>query len=223
MKNKVLWLEAVLLIAPFVALVVLWNQIPPSVPIHWNIRGEIDGWAPKTIGLVILPITGVLTVGLCHALSWFDPKLRRNLEKTDRMNKVLQIARMALAGFFDSVFAVQLAVALGYEFSGAGVINSCILLLLLILGNYLPSLRPNYFIGIRTPWTLENPGTWRVTHRIGGRLMFFGALLLLVLQLFVSVSTSGILLAAFVLLLGLWSFLYSWYYYRSHGAARETI
>jgi hypothetical protein len=69
--------------------------------------------------------------------------------------------------------------------------------LFVILGNYLPNVRPNYFIGIRTPWTLENPQTWRATHRVGGRLMFFGALVLLVLQLFVSASASGILMVAF--------------------------
>jgi uncharacterized membrane protein len=56
MKNKLAWLEVGLLIAPFVALVVLWNQLPARVPIHWNLRGEIDGWAPKAIGLVITPV-----------------------------------------------------------------------------------------------------------------------------------------------------------------------
>jgi immunity protein, SdpI family len=110
-------------------------------------------------------------VGLLHVVSWFDPKLRRNLEKTDRM----------------------------------------------ILGNYLPNLRPNYFIGIRTPWTFENAETWRATHRLGGRLMFYGALLLLILEFFVSPSNSGVLLMIFVLLLVVWALLYSWHHYRTHG------
>jgi hypothetical protein len=99
MKNTLVWLEGVLLIAPFAALVVLWNQIPARVPIHWNIRGEIDGSAPKTIGLLITPIIALLAVALCHVASWLDPKLGRNLEKSDGMNKVLQILPLAFTGF----------------------------------------------------------------------------------------------------------------------------
>lgn len=223
MKSKLAWLEAALLIAPFLALVVLWNQIPVRVPIHWNLRGEIDGWASKTIGLLITPLMGLLTVALCHVVSWLDPKLRRNLEKTDRMNKVLQILRLAFAGFFDAILAVQLAAAFGYTIRAAQVIDSCVLVLFAILGNYLPNLRPNYFIGIRTPWTLESPETWRATHRRGGRLMFFGALLLLVLQFFVSASIFGLLSVTFVLALVTWSFVYSWHHFRAHAATHETV
>jgi len=52
MKNKPAWLEAALVIGPFVALAVIWNQLPARVPIHWNIHGKIDGWASKTTGML---------------------------------------------------------------------------------------------------------------------------------------------------------------------------
>lgn len=119
MKSKLAWLEAGLLIAPFVALVVIWNELPARVPIHWNLRGEIDGWASKTTGLLITPLISVAVVGLLHVVSWFDPKLRRNLEKTDRMTKVLQILRLAFAAFFDAILSVQLAAAFGYTIASA--------------------------------------------------------------------------------------------------------
>lgn len=220
MKNKLAWLEAGLLVAPFVALAVVWNELPARVPIHWNLHGEIDGWASKTIGLLITPLISLAVVGLLHVVSWFDPKLRRNLEKTDSMNKVLQILRLAFASFFDAILSVQLAAAFGYTIASARFMDGCVLVLFVILGNYLPNLRPNYFIGIRTPWTLENPETWRATHRLGGRLMFYGALLLLILKFFVSPSTSGVLLVTFALLLVAWALLYSWHHYRTHGATR---
>ena len=85
MKNKLAWLEAALVMAPFIALVVFWNQIPERVPIHWNIRGEIDGWSTKTTGMLLLPLVAVGTIILCRVLSSLDPKLRKNLQKTDRM------------------------------------------------------------------------------------------------------------------------------------------
>jgi uncharacterized membrane protein len=175
------------------------------------------------MGIFLLPLIGLGTVALCHVLSWLDPKLRRNLGKTDRMNKVLQILRVAFAAFFDAIFAVQLVIALGHKIAAARMIVWCILLLLAILGNYLPNLRPNYFIGIRTPWTLEHADTWRATHRLGGKLMFFGSLLLLILKFMVSASVFTFLFVSFMLVLVLWSFLYSWHYFRTHGATREAF
>ena len=120
-------------------------------------------------------------------------------------------------------FAIQLIVALGYKVAAPRVITWCILIFFAILGDYLPNLRPNYVIGIRTPWTLQDSGTWRATHRLGGRLMFFGSLLLLFLELLVNTSAFVLVFVGFMLLLVLWSFLYSWHYYRSREATRETI
>ena len=138
------------------------------------------------------------------------------------MNTVLQILRIAFAAVFDAIFAVQVGVALGYKIAAARVIVWCILLLLVILGNYLPNLRPNYFVGIRTPWTLENADTWRATHRLGGKLMFFGSLLLLILEFLLSRSAFDVLFVTFIVLLALWSLFYSWYYFRTHATTRES-
>jgi uncharacterized membrane protein len=223
MRNKLAWFEAALVITPFVMLAGFWNQIPERVPIHWNIRGEIDGWASKSFGLLITPLIGFLVVALCHVVSWLDPKLRANPDKTDRMKKVLQILALAFAVFFDAVFGVQVAAAFDYKIVAARVITWCILLLFAILGNYLPNLRPNYFVGIRTPWTLERAETWRATHRLGGKLMFFGSLFLLILEFFVSAGVFAFLFVSFILLLVLWSFLYSWHHYRTHEATHEML
>jgi immunity protein, SdpI family len=160
MKNKLAWLEAALVAAPFIALVVFWNQIPERVPIHWNIRGEIDRWAPKATGMLLLPLIGLGTVVLCRVVSWLDPKLRQTLEKTDRMNKVLSILRIAFAGFFDAIFAIQVSVALGYKIAAARIIAWCILLLLAILGNYLPNLHQTISSasGLLGPSKMLRPG-----------------------------------------------------------------
>jgi uncharacterized membrane protein len=80
--------------------------------------------------------------------------------------------------------------------------------------------RPNYFVGIRTPWTLENPETWRATHRLGGRLMFFGAILLLLAQFFLSEGLFAWLLVTSILSLAIWGFVYSWHHSRTHVATR---
>ena len=223
MKNKFDWLVAALLLAPFVVLAVFWNQLPERIPIHLNIRGEIDGWASKTTGLLVTPLIGLLVVGLLYVVPWLDPKLRRKAHRGDRMHKVLQILRVAFAGLFDAIFFVQIATALDRSIPASRIMNASVLILLAMLGNYLPNLRPNYFIGIRTPWTLESAETWRATHRLGGRLLFFGSLLLLVLECFINPSASSVLLVTFVLMFVVWAFLYSWHHFRTHGAPREIL
>ena len=69
MKNKLNWLEAALLIAPFVLLAAFWNKLPARVPDHWNLQGQIDGWASKPRGILMLPLTGLGVVMFCASFS----------------------------------------------------------------------------------------------------------------------------------------------------------
>lgn len=219
MKTKLPWLENALLIAPFLVLAALWAHLPERVPIHWNLAGEVNGWTSKSSGLLFLPLINVGVNVLLRFVPRFDPKLRGKLDKEDRMSTVLQIIRLALAAFVGAVFCDLIMAALGRPVAGGRLMLSSTLLLLAVMGNYLGNLRPNYFAGIRTPWTLESPATWRATHRLGGRLMFFGSLLLLVLQFFLSESMTNILFTASLILLAVWAFWYSWRHFRTHGVA----
>ena len=219
MKNKLSWLEAALLLAPFLAIAALWNKLPARIPIHWNLRGEVDGWASsKSFEIFVLPLIAVAVVALLHVLPRLDPKLRAMLHESERMRAAVQIISLALAAFFTAMFSIQIATALDYPIASGRAMMWCSLVLLAIMGNYLGNLRPNYFVGIRTPWTLESAATWRATHRLGGRLMFFGALLFLIAEFFLSESASVILFVTLVLLLVVWAFLYSWHHFRKHGA-----
>ncbi|MEY2548797.1 MAG: hypothetical protein QOD64_1379 [Verrucomicrobiota bacterium] len=216
MKNKLNWLEAALLVAPLIALLALWNDLPARVPIHWNVRGQIDGWSSKTF-MLLLPLLSLGIILLLHILPRFDPKLGRAAGGQGRMQSVLGILRLALAAFFGVMFWMQLAAALGHSVAAGRIVPSATLLLLATIGNYSSNLRPNYFVGLRTPWTLESPETWRATHRLGGRLMFFGSVLLLALQFFLSESTFIFLSTASALLLLAWTLWYSWHHFHTHG------
>ncbi len=216
MKNKLNWLAVTLLVAPLIALLVLWNDLPARVPIHWNLRGQIDGWSSKT-SMLLLPLIGLGTIVLLHVLPRFDPKLGRAAGGQGRMQSVLAILRLALAAFFGVIFWMQLAAALGHSVAAGRIVPAATLLLLATIGNYSSNLRPNYFVGLRTPWTLESRETWRATHRLGGRLMFFGSILLLVLQFFLSESTFVCLFTASALLLVAWAFWYPWHHFHAQG------
>ncbi len=220
MKTKLSWLEALLLAAPLVALAIYWNDLPARVPIHWDLHGQINGWAAKTPGIFIIPLTALGVVVLLRILPWFDPKLGKTADEESRMSAILPIVRIASLLLLDTIFFVQMATSLGRNVAGGRIIMSCLLVFFVILGNYLGNLRPNYFVGIRTPWTLEDPETWRATHRLGGRLMFFGGVILFIAQFFLSESIFGWLFVASILLLAAWGFVYSWHHYRTHATTR---
>jgi uncharacterized membrane protein len=223
MKTKLSWLENALLIAPFLVLAAMWTRLPERVPIHWNLEGKIDGWASKPFGLLLLPLMSVAINGLLRVVPRLDPKLRNTLGKEDRMSTVLQIIRLSLVGFCGAIFYAQIMAALGRPVAMGRIVVPSTLVLLAIMGNYLGNLRPNYFAGIRTPWTLESPETWRATHRLGGRLMFFGSLVLLVLQFFVNEATAAFLFVTSAISLAVWGFWYSWHHFRTHGAGAESL
>jgi uncharacterized membrane protein len=220
MKNKLGWLEVVLLAAPFVALAIYWNDLPARIPMHWDFRGRIDGWGPKMPEVFLLPLTGVGLTALLHILQWLDPKLRRTSAEESLTPVVLQIVRIATLGLLDVIFFVQIATSLGRNVAGGRIIITSVLIFFVVLGNYLGNLRPNYFVGIRTPWTLENPETWRATHRLGGRLMFFGALILLIAQFSLSERVFDFLFVASILSFVAWGFVHSWHHSRTHDPTR---
>ncbi|MEP6821621.1 MAG: SdpI family protein, partial [Chthoniobacterales bacterium] len=204
MKNKLTWLEGALVLAPFVLLLIFWHDIPPRVPIHWNLSSEIDGWGGKEFYLPLLPLISFGLIMLLRLLPQFDPKLQTKLALNERMLDVLQILRLAFAAFCFAIFLALLTAALGYSISSR-IISSAVLILFAVLGNYLGVLRPNYFIGLRTPWTLESPATWRATHRLGGRLMFFGSLALLLLQFVLSDQLTFLLIITATLSFAAWT------------------
>ncbi|MEO8044769.1 MAG: SdpI family protein [Spartobacteria bacterium] len=216
---KLSWLEVVLLAAPLIALAIYWDELPARVPIHWDLRGQIDRWANKTPGILIVPLTALGLTALLRILSWFDPKLRRTPGHESLMPAVLPILRIASLFLLNTVFFVQMATSLGHNVPSGRILMTCLLVFFVIMGNYLGNLRPNYFVGIRTPWTLENPETWQATHRLGGRLIFFGALILVGAQFLLDQRNFGLLFIGSILALAAWGIFYSWHHCRTHVAS----
>lgn len=216
---KLSWLEVVLLAAPLIALAIYWDELPARVPIHWDLRGQIDRWANKTPGILIVPLTALGLTALRRILSWFDPKLRRTPGHESLMPAVLPIVRIASLFLLNTVFFVQMATSLGHNVPSGRILMTCLLVFFVIMGNYLGNLRPNYFVGIRTPWTLENPETWQATHRLGGRLIFFGALILVGAQFLLDQRNFGLLFIGSILALAAWGIFYSWHHCRTHVAS----
>lgn len=145
-----------------------WGQLPAGaqVPIHWGIDGHADGYASKEIGLLLLPLTAAGIAALLAVIPRFEPR-RANLERSGKAYGAIWIVIVALIG---ATHALAVAVALGAVLDVTRLILTGTGVLFVVIGNFLPKVRPNYLMGIRTPWTLASDLSWVRTHRVGGRL-----------------------------------------------------
>ena len=199
-----------LLSLPILCTLALWSRLPAEIPIHWNWRGEVDRYASKLQFLLYQGGVGALLFVTFTYLPQLDPR-RKNYERFGRAYGMLAVA---IAGFLSGVGLVAIAVALGYPVSMERLLPVGVSFLFAVIGNYLTTVKPNYFVGIRTPWTLESEYVWRKTHRLGGRLWFYGGLLLAVLCLFLEQAAVFAVLLAGVAVLALVPVVYSYWLYR---------
>ncbi|MBC2837941.1 SdpI family protein [Robiginitalea sp. SC105] len=166
---------------PFVYLALQWNQLPQEVPMHWNARGEIDRWGSKSELWLIPFLTTVLVYLIFLVVPAIDPKnkIEEMGVKYTQLKYIVTACMAALA-----VVIIHMSGTSG-EVSPAPLL-AVIGLLFILLGNYFKTVRPNYFIGLRTPWTLESPEIWDKTHRLGGVVWFVGGLLMVIAAAFLS-------------------------------------
>ncbi len=150
-------------------------QLPEQMVTHWNAQGEADGWSPRLMGVLLLPgIMLVVAVTLVVAPK-LDPK-RANF--TQHAGAYWVIANAVLV-FMAGVQGVVLLTNLGHTLDINRLISGGVGLLFVVLGNLLSRVRPNWILGIRTPWTLSSERSWRETHRIGGYTFVLGGLVLI--------------------------------------------
>ena len=146
--------------------IIVYNKLPDLVPIHWNTMGEIDKYSPKAFGAFMAPVIMILTWSGMKFLPKIDPR-KKNYEKFDKSYSVIV---SILLTFFLVIHAVTLLAALGYGISIEKIIPLIVGVLFIVIGNYLPKSKSNFFYGIKTPWTLSSEVSWRKTHRLGGKL-----------------------------------------------------
>lgn len=161
-----------LILLSFVAAAILYPQLPAQVPTHWNIRGQVDGYSAKWTLLVLFPGIMAGMMGLMAALPWLSP---RRFEVETFRSTYLYIMVVIVA-----FMAYMQALMLHAAWSGQMNINKAIMggvcLVIALLGNVLGKVQRNFYIGIRTPWTIADERVWNATHRLGAKTFVLGGL-----------------------------------------------
>jgi uncharacterized membrane protein len=203
------WPALALLVAMFVAVAVAWPHVPERVPVHWGLTGEPDRWGGRVEGLLMFPLLTTLVFGLMVLFPRFDPG-RANYAQFTGAYTVL---RTALVAFFAVFEGAILASYLGVPVSVGTVAPALTGVLFILLGGMMGKVRPNWFVGIRTPWTLTSKRAWTRTHRVGGFAMIaLGALLLAASA--ISSTAAGVTLLGGSILLTIGVFAYSYVVWR---------
>lgn len=199
------WFVIPLLLAPFIASLLLWDQLPDEVPTHFNFKGEADDWGPKWMNAIMLPLIGVGLYVLLLVVPIIDPK-----KKISNIQKPVSAIRIIMSLFFVGIYAFVMAASLGSEINFTMYIFAAVGALILILGNYMNSIKPNYFIGVRTPWTLESPEVWKKTHRLTSKVWIVGGLVMIITAFFPSLMSSAFTISILVTILAAVPIIYSY-------------
>jgi uncharacterized membrane protein len=176
-KEIPLW---VLILLPYAYLATVWKKLPDRVPTHFSMEGIPNDWSDKST-LLILP--GLVGLGI-YLLMLFIPSLDPK-KKIQEMGGKYYTFRLMLGLFISLILTYGLCLSSGGAFKNPYMMFALIGAFFAMLGNYFQTIRPNYFIGIRTPWTLENENVWKKTHRLGGQIWMAGGAIIVILSLMI--------------------------------------
>ena len=176
-KNMLIFSGVVFLVALAVT-AFAWTKVPADaqIPIHWNAKGEVDGYGSKTFGLLMGP---GLVLGLSLLLA-FVPRMEPRGENLLRSQKAYKVVWGFILIFMLGLHLITTSAALGTNINMASMMSYAMGILFMAIGNYMGKIRSNFMFGIRTPWALSSEVSWNKTHRLGGRLFFFVGLLVFV-------------------------------------------
>lgn len=199
----------VVALLPVTYLVFIWHTLPQTVPMHWNLNGVIDDYGSKTNLIWMSLLMPFIAYGILLLASSIDPK-----GSMQRMGNKLQNLKLLLTTFM-SVLALWILYITKQQ--TIGNMNTVMIVsgvLLIILGNYFKIMPPNYFIGIRTPWTLENKATWKETHKLAGWLWFTGGILIVILGFTLNAKVASVANISIIAVIGLVPVVFSYFFYR---------
>ncbi|MCM3018662.1 SdpI family protein [Priestia megaterium] len=207
MKKHVFPLGITLL--TLVAWLIALPHLPATMPIHWGANGEADGFATK-INAMILTV-GIMV--LIYFIIAFVPRIDPRKENYKYFSKTYNIVLNAVLLLFFFVNMSTILQGLGYNVPMSYIAPIMAGLVFIIIGNYLQRVRSNYFMGIRTPWTLSNETVWKKTHRLSGKIFFIGGLLILISAFLPDGYKSVIMWGSIVLCVAI-PYLYSYLAYK---------
>ena len=158
------WYPALLVLLGVLLSVAVYARLPETMAVHWNARGEADGWMPRPLGAFFAPALMLVLWGVLRGVRHLDPRQ----ESYARFDDAYETIVAAVLVLVLATHVITISAALGYRVPIGRLVPSLVGALFVVVGNVMPRLRPNWWFGVRTPWTLSNDRVWARTHRLAG-------------------------------------------------------
>ena len=180
--RKTLTLTTIITLLPILVGLFYWNQLPDKMATHFDMEGTPNGWSSKWFAIIGIPIFLALVNVLCTILTETDPRRHKYPEKMMKLVYwICPVISWVCAG-------TVVSYGLGMEFFNTPRFASFFVgLLFVVIGNYLPKVKQNYYMGIKLPWTYSDEENWNRTHRMAGKLWVAGGIVIL-LNVFLGIS-----------------------------------
>lgn len=172
---KTEFIPLALLILTVFASIFFYNNLPERIATHWNFAGQVDGWGSGQAQAIFFPLLIVGMYILFLLIPYLDPKK----ERYEQFNKIYHIFKSIILALIVVIYLVVGLNGLGYNLPVGVIIPGLIGLLFIVIGNYMGKIKMNWFMGIRTPWTLSSEEVWNKTHRFGGKMFILAGLLMI--------------------------------------------
>jgi uncharacterized membrane protein len=199
---------------PIIYFIKIYAKLPQSVPLHFGWDGKPDRYGTKQDLIWAISLLSIVTIGvyiLIRLLPKIDPKKTVGYS-VETFNKIAFAILILLSG-------VQFFI-INSSLTGSFSLNKMFLpfmgLFFAYLGNLMHSIKPNYFVGIRTPWTLEDAGTWRATHQLAAKLWFTGGIIITISTLLIPLNWALPVFISITAIIGLIPIIYSYQYFKDH-------
>lgn len=170
----------VIILLSFIAAVYFYPQMPEKMASHWNAQGKVDGYMPKFWGLFLMPIVSVVMFLLFLLIPKIDP-LKKNIEK---FREYFDWFIVLIIAFLFYIYLLTVFWSLNFRFNMAAMMVPALGILFYYMGILTENAERNWFIGIRTPWTLSNNIVWKKTHKLGGKLFKIAGIIAVIGVLF---------------------------------------
>jgi len=214
-NKKILLLTSLVCLIPLILGLILFNRLPDLLASHWNVSGIVDAYIPKLTFIIGFPLLMVFINFLVILATTLDPKRKHNSDQLVSFSywiiPLLSLVVSTITYFF----------ALGFPVNVSLIVTILCGLLLAVIGNYMPKIKPNYTIGIKVPWTLNDDDIWYATHRFAGPLWVIGGLLIIIYPLFTPPKLSFVLFLLTILILTIVPIFYAYLKAKSSSNKKE--
>lgn len=161
-----------LLAGMFLLAAITWSTAPEQIPVHWGLKGNVDRYAGRVEGLLMQPLLAAFVYALMLVLPKIDPG-RANYARFAGAYYAIRASVLAVMAL---IYGVIHLVIRGYPVDIPRTIGLIVGGIFFVLGNLLGKIRPNWFVGVRTPWTLSSKLSWTHTHRVAGWVFIIGGI-----------------------------------------------